>query len=121
MNLKDSDVTKDFVKRVLTLIRDGIAKTPYSVYNNLSCDFKEIYSLYDIVVLFHKLEWNCRVIEIDEIREANVWDPWKGDYMKRKIINFRLRFQFHLFEHDDELFSRIVRNLDTEDVPRFKP
>lgn len=85
-------VELDVLERVIDLIKDGTGWNPYIAYRNLPKDLKQKCSLYEMVVLFYKLEWNCRIIDIEEVYKTKAYDPWtENPIIEKKVISYRLR------------------------------
>jgi hypothetical protein len=85
-------IETEILGRVLALIKDGTGWNPYFAYRNLSKDLKQKFSLYDMVVLFYKLEWNCRIIDIEEVYKTQAYDAWtENPIIEKKVIRYKLR------------------------------
>lgn len=85
-------VELDVLERVIDLIKDGTGWNPYFAYGNLSNDLKQKCSLCEMIVLFYKLEWNCRIIDTEEVYETKAYDPWiDNPSIKKKAIRYKLR------------------------------
>jgi len=85
-------VDQDVLERVVDLIKDGTGWNAYIAYRNLPKNLKEKCSLYDMVLLFYKLEWNCRIIDIEEVYTSTASDPWtENPVIQKKVIRYKLR------------------------------
>lgn len=105
----------NLVRRILKGIGDGYATNAYFLYGNLPKAFRERFSYEDVLVLFNKLEWNVKVIEVDRVRDSSAWNPWKGDAsVSKKVIEYRLRPEFIHWEYIPSLFEKILENLHQE-------
>lgn len=110
----------NLVRRILRGIGDGYGANAYFLYGNLPKAFKERFSYEDVLVLFNKLEWNVKVIEIDWIRESQAFNPWKGETtIPKKVIEYRLRPEFWGWEYKHGLFEKILENLHQEPLRKI--
>lgn len=103
------------VHRILRGIGDGYGTNAYFPYGHLPKAFKGRFSYEDVLVLFNKLEWNVKVIEIECVRDTSAWNPWKGEAtVSKKVIEYHLRDEFIGWEHMPGLFEKILENLHQE-------
>ncbi|MDI6903772.1 MAG: hypothetical protein QMC77_08575 [Methanocellales archaeon] len=111
---------EELERKIVMHILDGISVgglNSYFAYSNLSKDLKEKYSLYDIDKLFHELEWNVKVIEIDRIYETDALYPWKGKgSVKKNVVQYRIRDEFRGWKYKPKLFEKMMENLHKEDA-----
>lgn len=103
----------NLVRRILRGIEGGYYPNAYFLYEKLPKAFREKYSYWDIVKLFHELEWNVKVIEIDKARETTAWNPWRpGEpIMQKKVIEYCIRPQFGGWQYIPGLFDKIMEGL----------
>lgn len=105
----------NLVRRILRGIGDGSGTNAYFLHGNLPKAFQERFSYEDVLVLFGKLEWNVKVIEIDRVRESQALNPWKGETtIPKRVIEYRLRPEFFGWEYKPGLFQKILENLHQE-------
>jgi hypothetical protein len=101
-------------------ISGGYYPNAYFLYEKIPIAFKERYSYWDILKAFHELEWNVKVIEIDEVRESHARDPWRPGIgvapgiLPKRIIGYKIRAAFAGWNIIPGLFDKILENLHTE-------
>lgn len=106
---------------ILKSIGDGYGTNSYFLYERLPKAFRQKYSYWDILKLFHELEWNVKVIEIDEVHESHARDPWKPGIgialgiVPKKVIRYRIRPAFVGWNIIPGLLDKILENLHQED------
>lgn len=112
---------KDLVIRILEGVSGGYYPNAYFLYGKLPKAFRQKYSYWDIIKLFHELEWNVKVIEIDEVHELHARDPWRPGIgfapgiVPKKVIKYRIRPAFVGWNIIPGLFDKILENLHQED------
>jgi len=105
----------NLVRRILEGIEGGYYPNAYSLYEKLPKAFKHEYSYWDILKLFHEMEWNVKVIEIARTRESSAWNPWMGEAsIQKNIIEYSLRPEFSGWAYKAGLFEKILENLHQE-------
>lgn len=111
---------ENLVRRILRGIGQGHGNNAYFLYNNLPKAFRERFSYEDVLVLFGKLEWNIKIIEIDRVRESQAFNPWKGETtIAKKVVEYRLRPEFWGWEHKPGLFEKILEHLHQEPLQKI--
>ena len=115
----------NLIRRILEGISGGYYPNAYSLYGKLPKAFRDKLSYWDILKTFHELEWNVKVIEINEVIETEAHDPWKpgigitpGIVMK-KVVSYRIRPEFAAWNYTPELFDTILKNLH-QDSPTIE-
>jgi len=119
---------RDLIERVLELIHNSNGWNPYIAYQNLPKTVKEKYSLDDLILLFHRLEWNVKVIEISEVYESTAFYPWKegasGHVIKKKVARYQLRDEFlkrfSNLKSRSELVGKIIEHINDENEEIIK-
>lgn len=104
----------NLVRRILEGVQGGYYPNAYFLYQKLPKAFKEKYSYWDVLKLFHELEWNVKVIEIEGIGNHTAWNPWGSDIMPKKVIEYRIRPGFEGWNLLPGLFEKILDNLHQE-------
>ena len=106
----------NLVRRILDGVSGGYYPNAYFLYEKLPKAFKERYSYWDILKLFHELEWNVKVIEIDAVDDRQAWNPWRpGEAsIPKKVIKYRIRSGFEGWNYVPGLFKKIIENLHQE-------
>lgn len=111
---------RDLVIRILEGVSGGYYPNAYSLYQKLPKAFRQKYSFWDVLKLFHELEWNVKVIEIDGIPESQAYDPWRPGIgiapgiILKKLIRYRVRPAFVGWNIIPGLFDKILENLHQE-------
>lgn len=111
----------NLVRRILEGIQGGYYPNAYFLHQKLPKAFKEKYSYWDVIKLFHELEWNVKVIEIDEVHESHARDPWRPGIgvapgiVPKKVVRYRIRSEFTGWNIVRGLFDKIMDNLHIED------
>jgi len=111
----------NLVRRILEGIQGGYYPNAYFLHQKLPKAFKEKYSYWDVIKLFHELEWNVKVIEIDEVYETHARDPWRPGVgptpgiVQKKIIRYRIRPGFEGWNIIPGFLDKILDNLHKED------
>ena len=106
---------------ILKSIGDGHGTNAYFLHSNLPKAFREKFSHEDVLILFNKLEWNVKVIEIDHVSETQARYPWRPcigiatGIVPKKIISYRIRPAFVGWNILPNLFDKILENLHQED------
>ena len=106
---------------ILKSIGDGYGTNAYFLYERLPKAFRQKYSFWDVLKLFHELEWNVKVIEIDEVHESHARDPWRPGIgiapgiVPKKVIRYRIRPAFVGWNIIPGLLDKIMDNLHIED------
>ncbi|MFW6118121.1 MAG: hypothetical protein ACOC6R_01335 [Chloroflexota bacterium] len=106
----------NLVRRILEGVSGGYYPNAYFLYQKLPKAFRERYSYWDVLKLFHELEWNAKVIEIERVYETSAWNPWRlgGPVMQKKVIEFRIRQGFEGWNIAPGLFEKILDSLHQE-------
>jgi len=105
----------NLVRRILRGIGDGYGTNAYFLYGRLPKAFKERFSYEDVLVVFSKLEWNVKVIEIDRVQDSVARNPWRGEAMvSKKVIEYCIRPEFIGWEYKSGLLEKILDNLHQE-------
>lgn len=111
----------NLVRRILEGVSGGYYPNAYFLYEKLPKVFKERYSYWDVLKLFHELEWNVKVIEIDDVYESQARDPWRPGVgiapgiVAKKVIRYLIRPAFVGWNITPGLLDRILDNLHAED------
>lgn len=111
----------NLVRRILEGIQGGYYPNAYFLYQKLPKAFRVKYTYWDILKLFHELEWNVKIIEIDNVSETQARDPWgpgigiAPGIVLKKIISYRIRPEFAGWNIIPGLFDKILENLHQED------
>ena len=113
----DEVTEANLVRRILEGIQGGYYPNAYFLYQKLPKAFKGKYSYWEVLKLFHELEWNVKVIEIDTLDEVRAWNPWRpGDAtIPKKVLHYRIRQGFESWNLTPSLFDKILENLHQED------
>lgn len=111
----------NLVRRILEGINGGYYPNAYFLYGKLPKAFRQKCSYWDIIKIFHELEWNVKVIEIDNVSETQARDPWRPGIgitpgiVPKKVIRYKIRPVFVGWNIIPGLFDKILENLHQED------
>jgi hypothetical protein len=111
----------NLVRRILEGIQGEYYPNAYFLYQKLPKAFRVKYIYWDILKLFHELEWDVKIIEIDNVSETQARDPWRPGIgiapgiVLKKIIRYRIRPEFAGWNIIPGLFDKILENLHQED------
>ena len=111
----NEEVTEaNLVRRILEGISGGYYPNAHFLYQKLPKAFRGKYSYWDVLKLFHELEWNVKVIEIDRVHDHTAWNPWGNGIMPKRVIEYRIRQGFEGWNIVPGLFEKIIDNLHRE-------
>lgn len=100
------DIT--ILKEVIYQIRNLCPhNNPYFVYRSLSDDSKSSYSFEDLIILYYRLRWNCRLIKLVPY-ESVIETPWMRTGMTEKIESYQLLPEFTYELQGDKSFLNEV-------------
>ena len=103
---------ENLVRRILEGVSGGYYPNAYFLYEKLPKSYRQKFSYWDVIKIFHELEWNVKVIEIKELRDSPAWNPWQGNAtVSKKIIEYQLRPEFIAWKYKPGLFEKIMENL----------
>ena len=118
-------IEKALVTRILFGVSSGNSPNAWFLYQNLPKEFKKKYTYSDILNLFHELEWNVKVIEVDRVDETEGWNPWQTwiqGNLSKKVIKYRMREGFEHWSLISGLLDKIIEHLHQEyPVINFTP
>ena len=112
---------RNLVIRILDGISGGYYPNAWFLYDKLPTAFQAEFKYWDVLRLFHELEWNVKVIEIDQIDSTTAYCPWPalGFQLSKKLVKYHIRPEFCAWKHKPGLLDAILDNLHSES-PRIE-
>lgn len=111
----------NLVRRILEGIEGGYYPNAWFLYDKLPKAFRTKFSYWDVLKLFHELEWNVKVIEIDRVDDITAYCPWPalGFQLSKRVIRYCIRPEFNQWKYKPGLLEAILDNLHSES-PRIE-
>lgn len=103
----------NLVIRILEGISGGYYPNAWFLYEKLPKAFKARFSYWDVIRFFHELEWNVKVIEIDQVYGSTAYSPWRtlGFQLPKKVVKYLIRPEFEQWKYRPGLLDAILENL----------
>lgn len=107
---------KNLVVRILEGISGGYYPNAWFLYQRLPKVFREQFTYRDVLDLFHKLEWNVKVIEIKNLKSTTAYCPWLalGYQLPKKVVLYEIRPEFENWKYNPKVLDVVMDNLHDE-------
>jgi len=104
---------RNLVIRILEGISGGYYPNAWALHRKLPKAFRAKFKYWDVAKLFHELEWNVKVIEIDRLDSTTAYSPWPalGFQLSKKVVKYRIRPEFDQWKYKAGLLDAILDNL----------
>lgn len=118
---REEATERNLIIRILEGIAGGYYPNAWFLYDKLPKAFRARFSYWDVLRLFHELEWNVKVIEIESVDSSTTYNPWPalGFVLPKKVIKYAIRPEFRLWNYKPGLLDAILENLHN-DSPRIE-
>lgn len=111
----------NLVVRILEGVSGGYYPNAWFLHENLPKAFRAKFTYWDVLRVFHELEWNVKVIEVDRLDSSTAYCPWSalGFELPKKVVKYCVRPEFDGWKYKPALLDAILDNLH-RDSPRIE-